>query len=315
MFEYIKMEKEHLEEVSRLGREIFQSELLESHTHLGMNTFNDFCNETVLETRMDNGGFGYVAKFGGYIAGFIFFKTISHISLFFVDKLYRGHGVGGNLLGNSIDYIQHTHHQVSEITVNSDVSATHAYLKLGFSFRSGIKEKDGLTFVEMFREIPERFACIRSIGYISSPFLTREGIPIQPAGGANMQGQINIFPEYEEGLADLEGFSHIIIIYRFHRQNGFNLKVVPFMDTEIRGIFSTRSPKRVSGIGMSIVKLNSVKGNIVQFSGVDMLDKTPVYDIKPWIHNFDYPGDSTSGWMKHERKSVEEKRSDDRFSR
>ncbi|MBU1221832.1 tRNA (N6-threonylcarbamoyladenosine(37)-N6)-methyltransferase TrmO [Myxococcota bacterium] len=315
MFEYIKMEKEHLEKVSKLGREIFLLELLAGHTNSGLNTFSDFCNATVLETRMNEGGFGHIATFEGNLAGFIFFKTTSHISLFFVDKLFRGQGVGRNLLDASIDYLMRTDAQVSEITVNSDVSATYAYLKLGFSFRSGIQQKDGLAFVEMFREIPERSACLRSVGYISSPFLEREGVPIQPSGGAQLRGQINIFPEYEEGLADLDGFSHIIIIYRFHRQNGYNLKVVPFMDTEPRGIFSTRSPKRVSGIGMSIVKLVSVKGNIVEFSGVDMLDKTPVYDIKPWIHNFDYPGESISGWMKHERKAVEEKRSDNRFTK
>ncbi|MDY6932399.1 MAG: tRNA (N6-threonylcarbamoyladenosine(37)-N6)-methyltransferase TrmO, partial [Halobacteriota archaeon] len=106
-----------------------------------------------------------------------------------------------------------------------------------------------------------------------------------------------IFEEYEEGLSDLDGFSHIILIFAFHKSNGFSLKVKPFLDDSVRGLFATRSPRRPNKIGMSIVNLIEIKGNILSVKGVDMIDGTPLLDIKPYIPEFDERDDVRTGWL------------------
>ena len=96
----------------------------------------------------------------------------------------------------------------------------------------------------------------RPIGVIHSPFTELEGMPIQPAGASGTQGTVELFPDYLEGLKDLEGFSYIILLYHFHRSKGFDLQVVPFLDRKPRGLFATRAPRRPNPIGFSVVKMS-----------------------------------------------------------
>ena len=108
-------------------------------------------------------------------------------------------------------------------------------------------------------------------------------MPIQPTGAKGIKGTIEIKDEYVDGLKDLDGFSHIHLIYLLHKVEGYMLEVKPFMDNSTHGVFATRSPKRPNRIGMSVVKLNKVEGNKVCVENVDILDGTPLLDIKPYV--------------------------------
>jgi len=152
------------------------------------------------------------------------------------------------------------------------------------------------------------------IGVIHSPFSELENMPIQPSGAADLVGTLVLHPEYAEGLADLNGFSHLYLLYHFHRARRTALRVVPFLDTVERGVFSTRSPLRPNHLGLSIVRLLEVRDCQVRVAGIDILDGTPLLDIKPYIANFDQVGASTSGWMTADRQEVAEKPSDGRFT-
>ena len=152
------------------------------------------------------------------------------------------------------------------------------------------------------------------IGIIHSPFTKLESMPIQPAGAVGVQGSVEIFNEYEAGLKDLDGFSHVILIYHFHRSKAFSLQVIPFLDNKPRGLFATRAPKRPNAIGLSVVKLQRVEGRVLHIEGVDILDQTPVLDIKPYVPDFDMHGNVRTGWLENARKTVADKRSDKRFS-
>jgi tRNA (adenine37-N6)-methyltransferase len=151
------------------------------------------------------------------------------------------------------------------------------------------------------------------IGIIHSPFNTLSSMPIQPAGAKGVNGTIEIFPQYLEGLKDLEGFSHIIMLYHFHQSEGFKLSVVPFLDTIARGIFSTRAPKRPNAIGLSVIKLQSIQDNMLHIENVDVLDGTPLLDIKPYVTAFDVQTEVKMGWLEQTSKAVKDKRSDERF--
>jgi len=122
-------------------------------------------------------------------------------------------------------------------------------------------------------------------------------MPIQPLAVNGVKGYIEVFPEYSEGLTDLEGLSLITLLYHFHKINGYNLKVKPFMDTEEHGIFATKSPKRPNAIGLSTVKLLGVENNIIHIEMVDMLNETPLIDIKPFFSKFDNSTNTKSGWL------------------
>jgi tRNA-Thr(GGU) m(6)t(6)A37 methyltransferase TsaA len=152
------------------------------------------------------------------------------------------------------------------------------------------------------------------IGVIRSPFTNLEGMPIQPAGAAGVQGTVEVLPEYAEGLADLDGFSHVVLVYHFHRSEGYKLRVTPFLDNQPRGLFSTRAPKRPNPIGMSVVKLVKVEGNVVHVENVDILDGTPLLDIKPYVPAFDEQQSVRTGWLQDAQRRVGEKRADDRFT-
>jgi len=153
----------------------------------------------------------------------------------------------------------------------------------------------------------------KPIGIIHTPFKSLEGMPIQPAGAKGVEGTVEIFPEYENGLKDLEGFSHIILLYHFHQSKGFNLHVVPFMNSQLRGVFSTRAPKRPNPIGLSVVKLRKVKGLTLHIENVDILDGTPLLDIKPYVPEFDETTSVKTGWLENTRNTVSERKSDKRF--
>ncbi len=152
------------------------------------------------------------------------------------------------------------------------------------------------------------------IGIIHSPFTSLQGMPIQPVGAVGVKGTVEIQEEYAEGLKDLDGFSHIVLLYFFHKSRGFKLQVVPFMDTSVRGVFATRAPKRPNPIGISVVRLESIDGRVLNIDGVDVLDGTPLIDVKPYVPDFDLQGEIRTGWLDRSSKGTPEKRSDGRFT-
>ena len=154
---------------------------------------------------------------------------------------------------------------------------------------------------------------MKPIGTIHSPFTSLQDMPIQPKGAKDTIGTIEINEEYQEGLQDLDGFSHIYLLYNFHEAARTDLIVTPFMDTTPRGVFSTRSPLRPNHIGLSIVELVGVEKNLIKVRGIDILNGTPLLDVKPYIEHFDAVQGSRSGWMKGSAADVENKRSDKRF--
>ena len=151
------------------------------------------------------------------------------------------------------------------------------------------------------------------IGVIHTPFTKLEDMPIQPAGAVGVKGTVEVFEEFRAGLMDLDGFSHIILLYHFHCSQGFALSVVPFLDPEARGLFATRAPKRPNPIGLSVVQLDEVEGGVLHIRNVDVLDGTPLLDIKPHVPEFDNQTDVRTGWLESLGKAVTEKKSDDRF--
>jgi tRNA-Thr(GGU) m(6)t(6)A37 methyltransferase TsaA len=136
---------------------------------------------------------------------------------------------------------------------------------------------------------------LHPIGIIHSPFKDKASTPIQ-ASRSQASGQVEVFPDYIEGLQDLDGFSHIILLYAFHCSSGYSLLVKPFLDDHKRGLFSTRHPCRPNPIGLSIVELLAVRGNTLDIEGVDVLDGTPLLDIKPYVPDFDIRTNTRTGW-------------------
>jgi tRNA-Thr(GGU) m(6)t(6)A37 methyltransferase TsaA len=153
----------------------------------------------------------------------------------------------------------------------------------------------------------------KPVGTIHSPFKDPEGTPIQ-SSASQAQGTIEVFPEYVLGLKDLDGFSHIILLYHFHRSRKPELVVKPFMDLESRGIFAIRAPSRPNSIGFSVVRLIKIEGNILHVEGIDILDGTPLLDIKPYVPKFDSVEAERIGWLEENVRKVETARDDGRFS-
>jgi tRNA-Thr(GGU) m(6)t(6)A37 methyltransferase TsaA len=154
---------------------------------------------------------------------------------------------------------------------------------------------------------------LRPIGIIQTPFDDPAGMPIQPSGAADVVGRVVVDAALTEALDDLEGFSHIILVYHFHRSRGFALKVKPFMDTEVRGLFATRAPRRPNPIGLSVVRLLSRSANILEVQGIDVLNGTPLFDIKPFVPDFDAPQAERTGWLAAASQKARALRADDRF--
>ncbi|MCD6202884.1 MAG: tRNA (N6-threonylcarbamoyladenosine(37)-N6)-methyltransferase TrmO [Methanophagales archaeon] len=137
----------------------------------------------------------------------------------------------------------------------------------------------------------------RPIGIIHTGFRDRAEAPIQGVFARATKGEVEVFPEYADGLKDIEGFSHIILIYHFHLADGYSLVSMPFLEEEQHGIFAIRHFKRPNPIGLSIVRLESVRGNKLEISEVDIIDGTPLLDIKPFVPQFDNRPDAKSGWL------------------
>lgn len=137
---------------------------------------------------------------------------------------------------------------------------------------------------------------LEPIGIIQSPYKTKEEIPIQ-AYLSDEEGKVEVFKDYEDGLKDVEGFSHIIIVYIFHKSKDYFLHVRPFLDTNLKGVFATRHPNRPNPIGISTVRLLERKKNILKIKGMDVLDGTPLLDIKPYVPRFDEREDVRYGWL------------------
>ena len=121
------------------------------------------------------------------------------------------------------------------------------------------------------------------IGVIHSQYQDIVDMPIQSSGAKGVQGRVEIHPEFADGLMDLQGSSHLFLIYHFHRVESMQLMVIPFLDTVPRGVFSTRAPKRPNPIGLSVVKLVKIDGLNLEIENVDILDGTPLLDIKPHV--------------------------------
>lgn len=136
-----------------------------------------------------------------------------------------------------------------------------------------------------------------TIGIIHSPHQQKEKTPIQPVYAEGINGRVEVFPEYVDALKDLEGFSHIYLVYYFHQCQQVKLTVKPFLEDVERGLFSTRAPFRPNPIGISIVRLNKIEGNILFIDNIDALDGTPLLDIKPYSARFDRFEDVSSGWQ------------------
>ena len=153
------------------------------------------------------------------------------------------------------------------------------------------------------------------IGIIHSPFKEPKGTPIQPAGAKDIDGTVEVFPEYAEGLMDVEGFSHIILIYHFHLSKKSPLKVKPYMDNNAHGVFAMRGPSRPNPIGISIVRLVRIEENILHIRDVDIVDGTPLLDIKPYVPEFDIREVEKTGWLDKNVYKLSSSKDDGRFTR
>jgi tRNA-Thr(GGU) m(6)t(6)A37 methyltransferase TsaA len=154
----------------------------------------------------------------------------------------------------------------------------------------------------------------KPIGIIHSPFKDVEGMPIQPTGAKGVTGTVEVFAEHCAGLKDIGGFSHIILVYHFHLSKGYSLKVKPFMDEEAHGVFAMRAPARPNPIGISAVRLIEVKGCTLYIEDVDIVDGTPLLDIKPYVPDFDWRAVERIGWLSEKSGNVRRKKSDRRFA-
>jgi len=152
---------------------------------------------------------------------------------------------------------------------------------------------------------------LKPIGVIHTPFRQAAGTPLQPSMAQGAEGTVEVFAEYSAGLKDLEGFERIWLIYWFHRAAPAELVVQPYMDSDLHGVFATRAPSRPNPIGMSAVKLLSVEGILLRVAEIDILDGTPLLDIKPYAPLFDHYPVRRSGWL--DRRSRQEALADSRF--
>ncbi len=152
------------------------------------------------------------------------------------------------------------------------------------------------------------------IGVIRTPFDDPERMPIQPAGESAATGTVDLNDEYEAGLADLEGFSHCILLYHLHAgDGGYSLTPTSFLDETPQGLFATPTPSRPNPLGLAVVAIESVEASELTVSGIDIVDWTPVLDIKPFVGAFDIPDDPVDGWVEGAQADVETAAADDRF--
>ena len=152
------------------------------------------------------------------------------------------------------------------------------------------------------------------IGVIHSPFREPEGTPIQSIAAKGIEGTVEVFPQYTDGLMDLAGFSHIILLYDFHLSTKTSLKVTPFMDDQEHGVFATRAPNRPNPIGISIVELIRIENNVLHIKDLDIVEGTPLLDIKPYIPDIDVRTKGKTGWLEENIAKLSSSKDDGRFS-
>jgi len=155
----------------------------------------------------------------------------------------------------------------------------------------------------------------KPIGIMHSQFKEPKGTPIQPSAAKNIKGIVEVFTEYEKGLKDIDGFSHIILIYHFHLTKSYSLEAKPFMDNRTHGVFATRAPARPNPIGLSVVRLIRIEGKMIFIKDVDIVDGTPLLDIKPFLLEFDHTDKIKKGWLTGNINKLDKSRDDGRFSR
>jgi tRNA (adenine37-N6)-methyltransferase len=163
--------------------------------------------------------------------------------------------------------------------------------------------------------VDESTICYRPVGIVRSPFSRLEGMPLQAVAAPEVQGQIEVHPQFAPGLKDLDGFSHLHLVTHLHRGAPGGLEVVPYLDDTVRGIFATRSPRHPNPIGISVVRLLAVAGPVLEIAGLDLLDGTPVLDIKPYVPEFDAVAAERTGWLADAAERVHRVRADQRFDR
>ncbi|MCD6576883.1 MAG: tRNA (N6-threonylcarbamoyladenosine(37)-N6)-methyltransferase TrmO [Anaerolineaceae bacterium] len=154
---------------------------------------------------------------------------------------------------------------------------------------------------------------LKPIGFIHSPYTELHDMPIQPSSAHGAKGHVEVYEEYLPALSDLEGFSHIYLLYYFHLTKSVRLKVIPFLDNQERGLFSTRAPNRPNPIGLSVVKLTRVEDNILHVENIDVINGTPVLDIKPYVHEMEAVKNLRIGWLEKYRSKIPSQLSDKRF--
>ncbi len=152
------------------------------------------------------------------------------------------------------------------------------------------------------------------IGIIHSPFKSPEGTPIQPSAAKGVRGEVDVYPEFAEGIEDLAGFSHVILLYHFHLSKKYNLKVKPFLDDQYHGLFATRAPARPNPIGLSVVRLTKIDNATLHVRDMDIVDKTPLLDIKPYVAEFDVRAVDKTGWLEKKTKKINKTVDDGRFA-
>jgi tRNA-Thr(GGU) m(6)t(6)A37 methyltransferase TsaA len=155
---------------------------------------------------------------------------------------------------------------------------------------------------------------LEPIGVVRTPFRDHAGMPIQTVAAAGVRGTIELDPVYVPALADLAGFTHLHLITYLHRTGGSALSVMPYLDTVERGVFATRSPKRPNPIGLSLVRLIEIDGAVLQVEEIDLLDGTPLLDIKPYVPPFDDRAGARYGWFEQRAQDVYTVRADGRFA-
>ena len=138
-------------------------------------------------------------------------------------------------------------------------------------------------------------------------------MPIQASGALGIKGTVELFTEYSAGLKDIDGFSHIILVYHFHLSRKYALEVKPFLDEETHGVFAMRAPARPNPIGISVVRLLGIEKNILHIEDVDIVDGTPLLDIKPYVPDFDWRKAERIGWLSDKAQRAGKHKSDTRF--
>jgi len=166
------------------------------------------------------------------------------------------------------------------------------------------------------REPPVAPICYRPIGVLHSPWREATGTPIQPLGARGVRGSAVLFPEWAPALTDLDGFSHVILLYHCHRAGEPSLLVTPYLDARPHGVLATRAPARPNPIGLSVLRLVAVEGTVLTLEDVDILDGTPLLDVKPFVPAFDVPeGDVRIGWLAERAAAARAAAADGRFAR